>query len=115
MKRCPGCNTRKEREAFYDEPTDTVTGLSALCIECIEGKRKKARKRSVAGWHTTSPAGLHGDVLNVREEESAIVVRFRGARTVVLPMHERFEKADPLSDPTSGQGANGKPGLSDHP
>lgn len=25
-----------------------------------------------------------------------------------------FEKADPLSDPTSGQGANAKPGLSDH-
>lgn len=88
MKLCPGCGERKHREAFYDEPNDTVTGLSALCRTCIEAKKNKVKKRSVAGWTVVSPNGLHGTVLNVREETTEIVVRFKGSRTVVLPMVE---------------------------
>lgn len=88
MKLCPGCGHRKHREDFYDEPNDTVTGLSALCRECIERKKNKAKKRSVAGWTVVSPSGLVGTVLNVREETKEIVVRFKGSRTVVLPMIE---------------------------
>lgn len=86
MKLCPGCGQRKPREDFYDEPNDTVTGLSALCVECIDRKKNKVKKRSVAGWTVVSPNGLHGTVLNVREETTEIVVRFKGSRTVVLPM-----------------------------
>jgi hypothetical protein len=85
-KLCPGCGERKERDAFYEEPTDTVTGLSALCRVCITAKKAKPKKRKIAGWHVKSPAGLVGTVLNVREETSEIVVRFKGSRTVVLPM-----------------------------
>ena len=88
MKRCPGCGEKKERDEFFEEPTDTVTGLSALCRSCIARRRARPKKRNVRGWHTTSPSGLPGDVLNVREETSEIVVRFKGSRTVVLPMEE---------------------------
>lgn len=88
MKLCPACGHRKEREEFFEEPNDTVTGLSALCRSCIKAKKDRPRKRSIKGWHTTSPAGLPGEVLNVREETTEIVVRFKGSRTVVLPMVE---------------------------
>jgi hypothetical protein len=71
-KRCPGCDRRLVAEAFYDEPNDTVTGLSMLCRECLA--KPKRKKRSVRGWWTRSPAGLRGDVLNVREESVEIVV-----------------------------------------
>lgn len=87
-KLCPGCSRRLDRSEFYDEPNDTVTGLSALCRSCIEEKKSKRRKRSIAGWHVVSPAGLLGTVLNVREDEATIAVRFKGSRTVVLPMRE---------------------------
>lgn len=88
MKLCPGCGIRKERTEFYEEPTDTVTGLSMLCRVCLASKRRKPRKRSVVGWHVVSPSGLSGQVLNVREETKEIVVRFKTSRTVVLPMIE---------------------------
>lgn len=88
MKRCPGCDTRLPREAFFDEPHDTVTGLSALCRSCVSKQSRRPAKRAIRGWWTTSPAGLRGDVLNVREEDHTIVVRFKGARTVVMPMVE---------------------------
>jgi hypothetical protein len=88
-KKCIRCGHRKPREEFYEEPHDNITGLSGLCIECIEEKKRKQRKRKIVGWHTTSPAGLSGVVLNVREETTEIVVRFEGTRTVVLPMRER--------------------------
>lgn len=88
MKRCPGCDQRKEADEFYPEPTDTITGLSALCRACIARKRARPKKRNIKGWRTTSPSGLEGEVLNVREDTGEIVVRFRGSRTVVLPMKE---------------------------
>jgi hypothetical protein len=88
VKLCPGCATKKERDQFYDEPTDTVTGLSMLCKDCLSSRRRRPRKRSVVGWHVVSPAGLAGQVLNVREETKEIVVRFKSSRTVVLPMIE---------------------------
>lgn len=87
-KACPGCGERKSRDEFYEEPNDTVTGLSALCRTCIAAKKAKPKKRKVVGWHVVSPAGLIGTVLNVREETREIVVRFKGSRTVVLPMKE---------------------------
>jgi hypothetical protein len=87
-KKCIRCHVKKERHEFFEEPHDTITGLSGLCIACIEEKKRKQRKRKITGWHTTSPAGLPGTVLNVREETTEIVVRFKGARTVVLPMVE---------------------------
>lgn len=88
MKLCPGCGVRKEREEFFEEPNDTVTGLSALCRACIDAKRAKPKKINVAGWKVKSPAGLVGTVLNIRADTGEIVVRFKGARTVVLPMKE---------------------------
>lgn len=88
MKLCPGCDVRKARDQFFEEPTDTITGLSALCRSCIAARRARPKKRRVGGWHTVSPAGLPGEVLNVREETGEIVVRFKGSRTVVLPMEE---------------------------
>lgn len=87
-KLCPRCGARKPRDAFYEEPNDTVTGLSALCRTCIAAKKARPQKRKIAGWHVVSPAGLVGTVLNVREETHEIVVRFKGSRTVVLPMKE---------------------------
>jgi hypothetical protein len=88
MKLCPACGERKESAEFYDEPNDTVTGLSMLCRECLAAKKSKPRKRKIVGWHTTSPCGLAGQVLNVREDTREIVIRFKGSRTVVLPMEE---------------------------
>ena len=88
MKLCPGCDQRKPRDSFFEEPTDTVAGLSALCRDCIARRRARPKKRSVRGWRTNSPAGLPGEVLNIREETNEIVVRFKGSRTVVLPMEE---------------------------
>lgn len=88
MKLCPGCGERKERAEFFEEPNDTVTGLSHLCRACIAAKKSRPKKRSVAGWTVRSPGGLEGSVLNIREETSEIVVRFKGSRTVVLPMVE---------------------------
>jgi hypothetical protein len=88
VKLCPSCGERKARDEFYEEPSDTVTGLSALCRSCIAAKRAKPKKRSVVGWHVVSPAGLVGTVLNVREDTGEIAIRFKGSRTVVLPMRE---------------------------
>lgn len=88
MKKCIRCGFKKSREEFYEEPHDAITGLSGLCIPCIEEKKRKQRKRKIAGWHVVSPTGLVGTVLNVREETTEIVVRFKGSRTVVLPMGE---------------------------
>lgn len=88
MKLCPGCGQRKERGEFFEEPNDTVTGLSHLCRVCIDAKKAKPKKRSVRGWRVVSPNGLEGTVLNIREETHEIVVRFKGSRTVVLPMVE---------------------------
>lgn len=88
MKKCIRCQVRKEREEFYEEPHDTVTGLSGICRACVAEKQRKRNKRKVGGWHVVSPAGLVGTVLNVREETSEIAIRFKGSRTVVLPMRE---------------------------
>jgi hypothetical protein len=89
VKLCPGCNLKKERDEFYEEPTDTITGLSALCRECIAKRKARPKKRRITGWHTISPAGLPGEVLNIREDTEEIVIRFKGSRTVVLPMEEK--------------------------
>lgn len=88
-KLCPGCGRRLSRDSFYDEPNDTVTGLSHLCLECLD-KRRAARLsksgREVTGWTVKSPRGIEGTVIRVRPGGLEIVVRFSGTRTVVLPL-----------------------------
>jgi hypothetical protein len=87
MKLCPGCGVRKERDAFYEEATDTVTGLSHLCRDCLASRKTaKLTARNVAGWTVKSPRGVEGTVIRIRPGEEEIVVRFSGTRTVVLPL-----------------------------
>jgi hypothetical protein len=89
-KNCPECRRKLDADKFYTEPTDDITGLSKVCIECFETKRAKAsRGRSIAGMTVVSPGGLVGTVVNIREETDEIAIRFKGTRTVVLPLeHE---------------------------
>jgi hypothetical protein len=88
-KNCPECRRKLPAAAFYPEPNDEITGLSKVCIECFEAKRAKAKRgRSIKGMTVVSPSGLIGTVVNIREDSSEIAVRFKGTRTVVLPMIE---------------------------
>jgi hypothetical protein len=86
-KNCPECRRKLPAESFYPEPTDAITGLSKVCIECFDAKREKATNgHSIKGMSVTSPSGLPGTVVNIREETNEIAIRFKGTRTVVLPM-----------------------------
>jgi hypothetical protein len=89
VKNCPECRRRLTADKFYPEPTDEITGLAKVCIECFDAKAAKAKRgRSIAGMHVESPSGLVGTVVNIREETREIAIRFKGTRTVVLPLEE---------------------------
>ena len=88
-KNCPECRRKLDAAEFYPEPNDEITGLSKVCRSCFDAKRAKAaRGRSIKGMTVTSPSGLVGTVVNIREDSSEIAIRFKGTRTVVLPMVE---------------------------
>lgn len=52
-----------------------------------------------------------GKRVRAEQQDSFAQTRVIASETPSMERHTGFEKADPLSDPTSGQGANAEPGL----